>query len=104
MQDTPQTERNHKSKDDASLNEQACPVGSTGQSSDGTNQATRMPRRFRPIQLWICLLFFVEGILGWFVVGWSALILCILGTIYLATIARQEPAQASVEQGCEGEQ
>ena len=49
-------------------------------------------RRFRPIQLWICLLFFVEGVLGVFVVGWPALILCVLGTLYMAWTAKRSDA------------
>lgn len=52
------------------------------------------PCRFRPIQLWICLLFFVEGMLGLFVVGWPALILCILGTLYMAWVAKRSNAPA----------
>lgn len=53
------------------------------------------PRRFRPIQLWICLLFFVEGVLGVFVVGWPALSLCILGTLYMAWAAKRPNAPAN---------
>lgn len=101
MQNAPQEERNHKFSDDAALHEQTCPGGSTAPPADGPDKAIRIPLRFRPIQLWICLLFFVEGILGWFVVGWSALILCVLGTIYLATIARRKPTQAGAEQAGE---
>ena len=49
----------------------------------------QLPRRFRPIQLWICLLFFVEGVLGLLVVGWPALSLCVLGTLYMAWAAKR---------------
>lgn len=58
-------------------------------------------RRFRPIQLWIFLLFLAEGILGWLVVGWPALTLCILGTMYMAKVAGRHQTQASVERICE---
>lgn len=53
------------------------------------------PRRFRPIQLWICLLFFAEGVLGIFVVGWPALSLCVLGTLYMAWAAKRPNAPAN---------
>ncbi|MCD2166237.1 hypothetical protein [Comamonas koreensis] len=55
------------------------------------------PRRFRPIQLWICLLFFVEGMLGLFVVGWPALILCVLGTLYVAWAAKQSDVRETTD-------
>lgn len=51
-------------------------------------------RRLGRNQLGICLLFFAEGLLGLWVVGWPALSLCILGTLYLArTARRKETAQ-----------
>lgn len=62
---------------------------------DDAGMHKQAPRRFRPIQLWICLLFFVEGMLGLFVVGWPALILCILGTSYMAWVAKRSSAPAS---------
>jgi hypothetical protein len=62
---------------------------------DDASTHRQAPRRFRPIQLWICFLFFVEGMLGLFVVGWPALILCILGTLYMAWVAKRSNAPAS---------
>jgi hypothetical protein len=47
-------------------------------------------RRFGSVQIGICVLFFVEGLLGLFVVGWPALSLCILGTLYMAKVARRK--------------
>lgn len=47
-------------------------------------------RRLGRNQLGICLLFFAEGLLGLWVVGWPALSLCILGTLYLASAARRK--------------
>ena len=66
-------------------------------SSESTvdEQDDARPRRFRPIQLWICVLFFAEGVLGLFVVGWPALILCVLGTLYMAWTAKRHNARAS---------
>ncbi|MEF9964511.1 MAG: hypothetical protein RR779_09090 [Comamonas sp.] len=65
------------------------PSGSTVDVQDDARVPKQALRRFRPIQLWICLLFFVEGVLGVFVVGWPALILCVLGTLYMAWVAKQ---------------
>lgn len=56
---------------------------------DDAYMPQQMSRRLRPIQAWICLLFFVEGLLGLFVVGWPALSLCVLGTIYMAWADRR---------------
>lgn len=71
------------------------PSGSGVDEQGDAHMHQKMPRRFRPIQLWICLLFFVEGVLGVFVVGWPALILCILGTLYMAWVAKRSNAPAS---------
>lgn len=65
------------------------PSGSAVDEQDDAHMHQQMPRRFRPIQLWICLLFFVEGVLGLFVVGWPALSLCVLGTLYMAWAAKR---------------
>ena len=51
--------------------------------------AAPVGRRFGAVQIWICFLFFVEGLWGLFVVGWPALSLCILGTVYMAKVARR---------------
>lgn len=66
--------------------------GSAVDEQDGARVHQQVPRRFRPIQLWICVLFFVEGVLGVFVVGWPALSLCILGTAYMAWAAKRSGA------------
>lgn len=68
---------------------------------DGARRHQQAPRRFRPIQIWICLLFFVEGMLGLFVLGWPALILCILGTLYMAWAAKRpnSPAGGDMKRG-----
>lgn len=60
----------------------------------------RAQRRFSPIQIWICLLFFIEGVWGWFLVGWPALSLCILGTLYTAKVAKrhQQPTRSELSQ------
>ena len=71
------------------------PSGSAVDEQNDARMPQQTPRRFRPIQLWICLLFFVEGVLGVLVVGWPALILCILGTLYMAWVAKQPNSPAS---------
>lgn len=71
------------------------PCGSGLDEQDDARVYQQVPSRFRPIQLWICLLFFVEGVLGVFVVGWPALILCVLGTLYMAWTAKRHNARAS---------
>lgn len=71
------------------------PSGSGVDEQDDARMHQQVLRRFRPIQLWICLLFFVEGVLGVFVVGWPALILCILGILYMAWVAKRSNAPAS---------
>ena len=71
------------------------PSGLEVDQQDGARMHNQAPRRFRPIQLWIFVLFFVEGLLGLFVVGWPALILCVLGTLYMAWAAKRHNAQAS---------
>lgn len=71
------------------------PSGLEVDEQDGARRHQQAPRRFRPIQIWICLLFFVEGLLGLFVVGWPALTLCILGTLYMAWVAKRSNAPAS---------
>ncbi|MCS4293767.1 hypothetical protein M2375_001999 [Comamonas sp. BIGb0152] len=71
------------------------PSGSRVDEQGDAHMHQQMPRRFRPIQLWICLLFFVEGVLGVFVVGWPALSLCILGTLYMAWAAKLPNAPAN---------
>lgn len=71
------------------------PSGSAVDEQVDARVHQQAPRRFRPIQLWICVLFFVEGVLGVFVVGWPALVLCILGTLYMAWVAKQSNAPAS---------
>ncbi|WP_423934556.1 hypothetical protein [Comamonas sp. 23] len=71
------------------------PSGSGVDEQDDARMHQQALRRFRPIQLWICLLFFVEGVLGVFVVGWPALILCILGILYMAWVAKRSNAPAS---------
>lgn len=71
------------------------PSGSAVDEQEDARVHKQAPRRFRPIQLWICLLFFVEGVLGVFVVGWPALTLCVLGTSYMAWTAKRHNAQAS---------
>lgn len=73
------------------------PSGSGLDEQDGARVHQQVPRRFRPIQLWICVLFFVEGVLGVFVVGWPALILCVLGTAYVASAAKQPDATVSAD-------
>ncbi|MEJ5152019.1 hypothetical protein [Comamonas sp. MYb396] len=70
------------------------PSGREVDEQDHARMHRQAARRFRPIQLWICLLFFVEGMLGLFVVGWPALILCILGTLYMAWVAKRSNAPA----------
>ncbi|MGE8446146.1 MAG: hypothetical protein ACN6O1_08005 [Comamonas sp.] len=70
------------------------PSGREVDEQDDARTHRQAPRRFRLIQLWICLLFFVEGMLGLFVVGWPALILCILGTLYMAWVAKRSNAPA----------
>lgn len=66
---------------------------------DDARMHNQVPRRFRPIQLWICVLFFAEGVLGLFVVGWPALILCVLGTLYMAWTAKRHNSRTTkVEQ------
>ncbi|WP_429949079.1 hypothetical protein ACQYWY_19275 [Comamonas sediminis] len=65
------------------------PSGCEVPEQDDARMHKQAPRRFRPIQLWICLLFFVEGVLGVFVVGWPALSLCVLGTLYMAWVAKR---------------
>lgn len=68
------------------------PSGCEVDEQDDARMHKQAPRRFRPIQLWICVLFFVEGVLGVFAVGWPALSLCILGTLYMAwTAKRSDP-------------
>jgi hypothetical protein len=62
---------------------------SRADEQDDAYMPQQMSRRLRPIQVWICLLFFVEGLLGLFVVGWPALSLCVLGTIYMACADRR---------------
>ncbi len=49
-------------------------------------------RRFGAVQIGVCVLFFAEGLLGLFVVGWPALSLCILGTWYMAKVAQRDDA------------
>lgn len=71
------------------------PSGREVDEQDDAGMHKPAPRRFRPIQLWICLLFFVEGVLGVLVVGWPALILCVLGTLYMAWVAKRSNAPAS---------
>ena len=71
------------------------PSGSAVDEQDDARLHQQASRRFRPIQLWIFVLFFVEGLLGLFVVGWPALILCVLGTLYMAWAAKRHNAQAS---------
>ncbi|ULR88031.1 hypothetical protein [Comamonas sp. B21-038] len=71
------------------------PSGREVDEQDDAGIHKQAPRRFRPVQLWICLLFFVEGMLGLFVVGWPALILCVLGTLYMAWVAKRSNAPAS---------
>nr|WP_312988203.1 hypothetical protein [Comamonas koreensis] len=71
------------------------PSGREVDERDDARMHKQAPRRFRPIQLWICLLFFVEGMLGLFVIGWPALILCILGTLYMAWVAKRSNAPTS---------
>ena len=68
------------------------PSGSAVDGQDDARLQQQASRRFRPIQLWICVLFFVEGLLGLFVVGWPALTLCILGTLYMAWVAKRPNA------------
>lgn len=70
------------------------PSDSAVDEQDDARVHKQAPRRFRPIQLWICLLFCVEGMLGLFVVGWPALILCILGTLYMAWAAKRPNSPA----------
>lgn len=71
------------------------PSGSGVDEQDDARVHQQAPHRFRPIQIWICLLFFVEGMLGLFVIGWPAMILCILGTLYMAWVAKRSNAPAS---------
>lgn len=71
------------------------PSGREVDQQDDARMHNQVPRRFRPIQLWICVLFFAEGVLGLFVVGWPALILCVLGTLYMAWTAKRHNARAS---------
>lgn len=71
------------------------PSDSGVDEQDDARVNQQAPRRFGHTQLWICVLFFVEGVLGAFVVGWQALSLCILGTLYMAWVAKRSNAPAS---------
>lgn len=71
------------------------PSGSAVDEEEDARVHKKAPRRFRPIQLWICVLFFAEGLFGLFVVGWPALILCVLGTLYMAWVAKRSNSPAS---------
>lgn len=73
------------------------PSGCEVDEQDDARMHKQVPRRFRPIQLWICLLFFVEGVLGVFVVGWPALSLCVLGALYMAWLTAQSDENESAD-------
>lgn len=68
------------------------PSGSGVDEQDDARMHQQVPRRFRPIQIWICVLFFAEGLLGLSVIGWPALSLCVLGTLYMAWAAKRSGA------------
>ncbi|WP_312461569.1 hypothetical protein [Comamonas sp.] len=72
------------------------PSGPGEDEQDDARLHQQAPRRFRPIQIWICLLFFVEGMFGLFVVGWPALTLCILGTLYMAWAAKRQDSARKI--------
>lgn len=77
------------------LEEPAPKEGADSNSATPGSVAATGPvrRRFGAVQIGLCLLFFVEGLLGLFVVGWPALSLCILGTLYMAKVAQRQDAQ-----------
>lgn len=97
MTDTQQETGKSESAKEMRLKERSLQVGNPEKCAHHPDQAPPARRRFRPIQLWICLLFFIEGILGWWVLGWPALMLCVLGTVYMAQTARRSQAQAGAE-------
>lgn len=80
---------------DPALAEPAPKEGAGPNSATPVSAAPAGParRRFGAVQIGLCLLFFVEGLLGLFVVGWPALSLCILGTLYMAKVAQRQDAQ-----------
>lgn len=88
MQHAPQPERTQPAAE-----AQATQPGVSQAGATEAMAAAPARRRFGAIQIVICLLFFVEGLLGLFIVGWPALSLCILGALYMAKVARREDAQ-----------
>lgn len=80
---------------DPALAEPAPKEGADSNSATPGSAAATGPARcrFGAVQIGLCLLFFVEGLLGLFVVGWPALSLCILGTLYMAKVAQRHDAQ-----------
>lgn len=90
MQHAQQPEPGHQAREEPAPKEGAGLVSATPESVAATGPARR---RFGAVQMGVCLLFFVEGLLGLFVVGWPALSLCILGTLYMAKVARRHDAQ-----------
>lgn len=97
MTDTQQDTRKSESAKEMRLKERALQIDSPEKRAHKPDQAPPARRRFRPIQLWICLLFFIEGILGCLVLGWPALMLCVLGTVYMAKTAQRSQTQAGAE-------
>ncbi|TDS73646.1 hypothetical protein [Comamonas sp. JUb58] len=90
MQHAQQPERLRPPTDAPVPQEGAGPSSATSGAATPTAPARR---RFGSVQIGICVLFFVEGLLGLFVVGWPALSLCILGTLYMAKVAQRHDAQ-----------
>ncbi|QMV71412.1 hypothetical protein HS961_00360 [Comamonas piscis] len=90
MQHAQQPEQMDPAREEPAPKEGAGPNSATPGSVAARGPARR---RFGAVQIGLCLLFFVEGLLGLFVVGWPALSLCVLGTLYMAKVAQRHDAQ-----------